>query len=31
MDASGNRSWLQAPGVDIDSVAASINPHHGGK
>lgn len=30
MDASGNRSWLQAPGVDVDTVAASINPHRGG-
>ncbi|XP_069693443.1 uncharacterized protein [Periplaneta americana] len=22
-------SWMQAPGVDVDTVAASINPHHG--
>jgi len=29
MDRSGSESWLQAPGVDVDTVAASINPHHG--
>ncbi|PNF17113.1 hypothetical protein B7P43_G09096 [Cryptotermes secundus] len=30
MDASGSRAWLQAPGVDVDTVAASINPQRGG-
>jgi len=29
--ASGSGSWLQAPGVDVDSVAASISLYHGGE